>query len=120
MGIDQIMIFSEIPLSLKVFNISNLSITLTNKCRNQEDENIFINNIQEGDTEKAMVVYTDCSTQRNPGPTGSATVIQELGPNSIPAKLSKAITYSGANSVRFQEVQQKTYQRQNGEEDEEA
>ena len=42
MGIDQIMIFSEIPLSLKVFNISNLSITLTNKCRNQEDENIFI------------------------------------------------------------------------------
>lgn len=101
MGIDQIMIFSEIPLSLKVFNISNLSITLTNKCRNQEDENIFINNIQEGDTEKAMVVYTDCSTQRNLGPTGSATVIQELGPNSIPVKLSKAITYSGANSVRF-------------------
>ena len=39
-----------------------------------------------------MMIFTDCSAQGNPGPTGSDTKIKNPGHHSLPIKLAKAIT----------------------------
>ena len=44
-----------------------------------------------------MIVFTDGSTQSNPGPTGSGVVIKKQGLNSTPIKIAKAVKYMGSN-----------------------
>ena len=93
--IEQIVIPPEISLIHEVFFIPNLKTVLLNERESTEE---YINNFQEGTSDKSMLIFTDGFAQGNPDPTVSAAVIKKQSLKTAPMKKVKAISPRGTNS----------------------
>ena len=58
-------IVPEISLIHEIFFIPNLTTVLPNEGESTEE---YINNFEEGTSEKSMLIFTDGSAQGKPGP----------------------------------------------------
>ena len=83
LDIEQIVIPPEIPRICEVFFTPNLTTVLPNERKSTEE---YLNNFQEGISDRFMLTFTDGSVQGNPGPTGCAGVIKKQGLKSVPIK----------------------------------
>ena len=77
-SINAIQIPSEIPPSMEIFNIPNLSVTIPTKFSSDKSEKNYIIDIQQDVATNTMMIFTDVSAQGSPGPTGSGVVITSL------------------------------------------
>ena len=90
LGFEHIFIPPEISPIHEVFFIPNLTTVLTNEGESTEE---YINNFQEGFSDKSMLIFTGGSVQGNPVPTGSATVYISI--KRVKAISSRSISFEG-------------------------
>ena len=83
---NQLLLPKEIPATLEVFHIANLSLTLPDTkfqlsilLDNTNNIQHYISSILDTGTNKTMIDFTDGSGQSNPGPTRSGTIIRKQG-----------------------------------------
>ena len=88
LDIEHVAIPLEISPIHEVFFIPNLTTVLPDERESAEE---YINNFQEENSVKTMLIFTDGSAQGNPGPTGYVVVIKKQGLKSVPIKKVKAI-----------------------------
>ena len=96
-SINAIQIPSEVPPSMGIFYIPNLSVTIPTNFSSDESEKYYITEILQDVVANTMTIFTGNSAQGNPGPTGSYIVIKNPGHHSLPIKLAKAITSCGTS-----------------------
>ena len=101
-GPENIILPAELPPSIEIFNIPNMTTVLPKTPlseTNNKEKNFaeYIDLIYENVNENTMLAYADGSAQGNPGPTGAGLLIRKNGRNSIPVLSAKAITSRGTS-----------------------
>ena len=96
-SINAIQIPPEIPPSMEIFYVSNLSVTIPTKFSSDQGEKNYTTEIQQDVATNIMMIFTDGASQGNPNLTGSGVVIKNPGHHSSPIKLAKAIISCGTS-----------------------
>ena len=103
-NVNQLLLPKETPATLELFHLPNLLLTLPETklqlsvpLNNVSNMQHYISSILDTGTNKTMIVFTDGSTQSNPGPTGSGVIIKKQVQNITPIKIAKAVKCMGSS-----------------------
>ena len=102
-NVNQLLLPKETPVTLEIFHIPNLLLTLPETklqlsvpLENTNNIQHYISSIMDTGTNKTMIAFTDGSPQSNAGPTGPVVIIKKQGRNSTPIKIAKTVNCIGS------------------------